>query len=94
MGLFGNRKKSSSAIAKERIKLVLIYDRAGTSSNAEMLEMMRRDIFNVISKYIEIEEEEVDLDIKTAQNQDNGVTSELVAYIPIRKVKKMARNRY
>ena len=87
MGLFGNRKKSSSAIAKERIKLVLIYDRAGTSSNAEMLEM-------IISKYIEIEEEEVDLDIKTAQNQDNGVTSELVAYIPIRKVKKMARNRY
>ena len=49
-GLFGSRKKTSSSIAKDRLKLVLIHDRAGTSSNNEMIEMMKRDILRVISE--------------------------------------------
>ena len=55
-GLFGSRKKTSSSIAKDRLKLVLIHDRAGTSSNNEMIEMMKRDILRVISEYIEIDD--------------------------------------
>lgn len=94
MGLFGKRSKKSSSVAKDRLKLVLIYDRAGTSSNNEMIEMMKRDIMRVISQYIEIEEEEIELDIKTSNNTGEGVTSELVANIPIRKVKKLGKNRY
>ena len=47
-GLFGNKKKTSSSVAKDRLKLVLIHDRAGTSSNNEMIEMMKRDILKVI----------------------------------------------
>ena len=94
MGLFGKRSRQSSSFAKDRFKLVLIYDRAGTSSNNEMIEMMKRDIMRVISQYIEIEEEEIDLDIKTSNNTGEGVTSELVANIPIRKVKKLGKNRY
>ena len=94
MGLFGKRSRKSSSVAKDRLKLVLIYDRAGTSSNNEMIEMMKRDIMRVISQYIEIEEEEIDLDIKTSNNTGEGVPSELVAKIPIRKVKKLGKNRY
>lgn len=94
MAIFGGKKKSSSSVAKDRLKLVLIYDRAGTSSNNEMIEMMKRDILNVISQYIEIEEDEFELDIKTVNNLSDGVTSELVANIPIRKVKKMGRNTF
>ncbi len=94
MGLFRGRKAKSSAVAKDRLKLVLTYDRAGTGSNNEILEMMKRDILMVISKYIEIDEEEFELDIKRSQNMGEGTTTELVANIPIRKVKKMGRNRY
>ena len=93
MGIFGKKTRSSS-VAKDRLKLVLIYDRAGTSSNNEMIEMMKRDILNVISQYIEIEENEIDLDIKTSNSMGEGVTSELVANIPIRRVKKLGKNQY
>ena len=93
MGIFGRKKKSSS-IAKDRLKLVLIYDRAGTSSNNDMIEMMKKDILKVISQYIEIEEDEFHLNIKTAQTPGEGTTSELIANIPIKKVKKMGRNKY
>ena len=93
MGIFGKKRKSSS-IAKDRLKLVLIYDRAGTSSNNDMIEMMKKDILKVISQYIEIEEDEFQLNIKTAQTPGEGTTSELIANIPIKKVKKMGRNKY
>ena len=91
-GVF-RKKQTSSSVAKDRLKLVLIYDRTGTASNNEMIEMMKRDILNVISQYIEIDENEFDLDIKTSNMGDQGVTSEIVANIPIKKVKKMSRNK-
>lgn len=94
MGLFSKKRKSSSTVAKDRLKLVLIYDRAGTSSNNDMIEMMKRDIMRVISEYIEIEEDEFELDIKTSNNVNDGVTSELVANIPIKNVRKMGKNKY
>ena len=93
-GLFGSRKKTSSSIAKDRLKLVLIHDRAGTSSNNEMIEMMKRDILRVISEYIEIDESEFELDIKTAKGGSDRVFSEIVANIPIKRVKKIGRNKY
>ena len=92
MGWF-NRKKKSSSIAKDRLKLVLVYDRAGTSSNNEMIEMMKRDLMQVIERYIDIDEKEFELDIKTVKKPGEGVTSELVANIPIRRVKKLGRNK-
>lgn len=94
MGIFRKKTKTSSSVAKDRLKLVLIYDRTGTSSNIEMIEMMKRDILDVITKYIEIDEEEFTFDIKTSNMGRDGVTSEIVANIPIRKIKVMGRNRY
>lgn len=92
MGLFSKRR--SSSIAKDRLKLVLIYDRAGTSSNNQMIEMMKRDILRVISEYIDIDEQEIEVDIKNNQNSEEGVSSALVANIPIKNIKKMGRNKY
>ena len=46
MDLF--KKKSSGNVAKDRLKLVLVSDRANCSS--EMMEMMKRDIIEVINK--------------------------------------------
>ena len=93
MGLFGKRSRKSSSVAKDRLKLVLIYDRAGTSSNNEMIEMMKRDILKVIQEYIEIDEEEFELDIKNSNIGGEGTTSEIVANIPIKRVKRMTKNK-
>ena len=91
MGWFFNRKKSSQ-VAKDRLKLVLIYDRAGTTSNDDMINMMKRDIMQVISKYVEIDEQEFEIDIKSVQNEEEGISSQLVANIPIKKIKQMVKN--
>ena len=45
--LFGDKKNSKDA-AKERLKLVLIHDRASLSPG--MVEELRRDLIQVISK--------------------------------------------
>lgn len=92
MGWFSRRKKKSSQVAKDRLKLVLIYDRAGTTSNTDMIEMMKRDILQVISKYVEIDENEFEIDLRNVQGGEDGISSQLVANIPIRKVKQMVKN--
>jgi len=89
------RKKSSSSIAKERLKLVLIHDRAGTSPNSNIMEMLRRDIIGVISKYFDVDEHDFDVDISNSADVQRGNTAtRLTANIPIRSIKNIGRNTY
>ena len=79
-------KKSSGSVAKDRLKLVLVSDRANCSP--ELMEQIKNDIINVISKYVEIDAE--GLDIKIAQTEsegNNGSVPALYANIPIRDLK-------
>lgn len=92
MSWFFNKKKSSQ-VAKDRLKLVLIYDRAGTTANTEMIEMMKKDIMDVISKYVVIDEQEFEMDFKNVtDHEQDGISSQLVANIPIVRIKQMTRN--
>ena len=92
MGWFFNRKKSSQ-VAKDRLKLVLIYDRAGTTSNDDMSDMSKKDIMLVISKYVEIDESEVAIDFKSVPSEEEeGISSQLAMNIPIKKIKQMVKN--
>ena len=84
MDLF--KKKSSGNVAKDRLKLVLVSDRANCSS--EMMEMMKRDIIEVISRYMDIDAEALDVKItETESDSNNGMVPALVANIPIRDMK-------
>ena len=47
------RRRSSGTMAKDRLKLVLVSDRA--SCSPETMEMIKNDIIEVISKYMEID---------------------------------------
>ena len=47
------KKKGSSDVAKDRLKLLLVSDRANCSP--EVMEMIKNDIIKVISKYMEID---------------------------------------
>ena len=90
--LFG-RKKSNS-VAKERLKIVLIHDRADTSPNSNILEMIKKDIIKVISNYIDIDEKEFDVNITRGLTEDNLVATRLTANIPIKRIKDIGRNTY
>lgn len=80
---FFNKKEKSKDVAKDRLKLVLIHDRAMLSSG--MLEQMRDDIIAVISKYVEIDKESLNIEI--AENPDNTRRTTLVANIPLKQKK-------
>ena len=93
MGLFNRRKQTSGSVASNRLKLVLTYDRSGTTNNSELMKLLKRDLIKVISEYIEIDDDELFFDIRTSQNESDFVTSELVANIPIKRIKKLPRNK-
>ena len=88
------RKKNSSSIAKERLKLVLIHDRSGTSPTSNLIEMLKKDIIAVISKYFDVREEDFDVEIKNTSGSQNSIETRLTANIPIRSIKNIGRNAY
>jgi len=80
------KKKGSGNIAKDRLKLVLVSDRANCSP--EIMEQIKNDIIAVISKYIEIDQEGLDIKItQTESESNNGVVPALFANIPIKDLK-------
>ena len=84
MDLF--RKKSSGEGAKDRLKLLLVSDRANCSP--EMMEMIKRDIIEVISKYMDIDADALDVKItETESDANNGMVPALFANIPIKDMK-------
>lgn len=90
MDLFGffNRKASSKDVAKSRLKFVLIQDRMNCST--QVLEMLKTDILKVISNYMEIDEEEMDIQITQPKpGADNSDTPVLYANIPIKNLRKV-----
>lgn len=83
--LFG-RKSPSSDIAKDRLKLLLIHDRMNCST--ELLEMMKADIIAVISKYVDVDDNEFDIEISTMETDETRKKSPVLsANIPIKSIK-------
>lgn len=83
----GNESTASKNVAKDRLKLVLVHDRVNCSS--QVLEMLKTDIIKVISNYMEIDEEELDIQITQTQSEENnGTVPVLYANIPIKSMRK------
>lgn len=70
------REKKSAQQAKERLKLVLIHDRAAL--NPGKLDLLKDELIDVISRHIDIDPSAVR--IKVAQD---GQQQRLIAEIPI-----------
>ena len=84
MDLF--KKKSSGDVAKDRLKLLLVSDRA--SCSPEMMEKIKNEIIEVISKYMDIDTEGLDIQItQTESEANNGTVPALFANILIRDIK-------
>lgn len=83
-GLF-NRKSQSKNVAKDRLKLVLVHDRANCST--EVLEMLKNDILKVIAKYMDIDNEELDIQITQTMSDENEKVPILIANIPFKNVR-------
>ncbi|WP_024864826.1 cell division topological specificity factor MinE [Butyrivibrio sp. FCS014] len=80
------KRKSSSDVAKDRLKLVLVSDRATCSP--DIMQKIRSDIIEVLSKYAEIDMDNIDINITQMDTEDNtGKTvPALYANIPIKNM--------
>ena len=72
------RQPSSASTARERLQLVLAHDRCDLS--AELLDQMRKEILEVVAKYVEIDIEEGAVSLET----EDRMTA-LVANLPIKR---------
>jgi cell division topological specificity factor len=80
--VFG-RDSTSADIAKERLRLVLVHDR--TNVSPQFLESLKEELMAVISRYMEIDEDSMDVTLQSGENQ-----VALVANIPVRRMKRAA----
>ena len=79
--MLGRDSDSSKTVAKERLRLVLVHDRASISP--AMLNKLKEELIQVITKYMEIDE--AALEVNLCQD-DRDVA--LVANIPVMKMKR------
>ena len=75
------RRKDTESIARERLKLILVQDRALLSPS--LLEEMRKEIINVISKYLDIQQSDISIQIQRESRK-----TILAAILPVRGVKR------
>lgn len=86
-GLFGRKKTPSAEYAKNRVNFQIHCDRAGV--NPELLENIKKDIFVAISKHIEYDHKDVDINFeKSSSNR-----SVLTASIPITRLRRNEPNK-
>jgi cell division topological specificity factor len=74
--MFGRREPSSREVAKERLQLVLVHDRINIS--AATLDRMKDELITVISRYVEIDADSVEVTFTQSRHE-----SRLVADIPV-----------
>ena len=84
MKLLNRNQKTSKEIAKDRLKVVLIHDRSNISP--EVMQALKNDIIEVISHYMDINKNEMEISL---ENDDNSVA--LLANIPVNRIKNQAK---
>lgn len=75
-------KKNSGEIARKRLKNLLTADRAGCSP--ELLDLIRADFLRSVSRYLEIDSEDVTLRIlRSSSEQVTEVFPAICATVPV-----------
>ncbi len=72
---------SSKDMAVERLRLVLVHDRAGVSPG--LMEALKEDLIQVISKYMDIDEDSMEVSLNS-----NELSAALVASIPVKRIRR------
>ncbi len=75
--------KNSKNVARERLRLVLVHDRTDTAP-VDFLSALKEDLIRVISEYMEIDENALEVSFSSS---DNSVA--LVANIPVIRVRRV-----
>ena len=84
MGVFefrvGRKKPTPGEVAKERLKVVLVHDRL--KLNPELLEVIRNELLSVVSRRLEVDEDQMQVNFAHEAGLDSLRTN-----IPIKRQK-------
>lgn len=84
---FFSKKTTSSDVAKGRLKMALVADRAYCSP--DIMEQIKNDIIDVISRYMDVDKDGLDIQITQADvDGTSGASPAIFANIPIKEVKR------
>ncbi len=65
----GKRKKASASVAKERLMILVAQERA-TRGGPDYLPLLQRELLEVIRKYVNVDNEAVQVRLDTDGHQD------------------------
>jgi cell division topological specificity factor len=69
LSFFVGEKKQTASVAKERLQLILAHERSGRNApSADYLPQLQRELVAVISKYVQIDPNDV---MVSMERQDN-----------------------
>jgi len=82
------RRNPSKKVAKDRLKVVLVSDRANSSN--QVLEMLKNDIVKALNTYMDIDADNLDIQITQSPVDDSQgeYMPMLNANIPIKSIRK------
>lgn len=80
-GVDYTKARASRDVAIERLRLVLVHDRAMVSP--ALLEMLQGEMIEVVSRYLEVDPEGAEVHLTT-----NDEVATLVASVPVRRVRR------
>jgi len=72
MGLFDflrSRQKGSASVATERLRIIVAQQRA-RSGQPDYLPLLRRELLEVIRKYVNIDPEAIEINVEREGNQE------------------------
>lgn len=81
IGKFFKDDNTSKNIAVERLRLVLVHDRANISPG--LMEALKEDLIAVISKYMDIDEDSMEINLNSGE-----LSAALVANIPVKRIRR------
>ena len=84
--LFKRSVKVSGKVASRRLIQLLMADRV--SCPAEITDSIYTDIVSVLSKYVEIDTQNIDIKITQKENQNRSMVPLLTVYAPFKEVNR------
>lgn len=69
--------------AVDRLRLVLVHDRAKVTPG--LMEKLKEEIIKAITRYVEIDEGQMEMELTSCENR-----AELVASIPVNRIRRVS----
>jgi cell division topological specificity factor len=70
LAFFLGEKKKTANVAKERLQIILAHERSGANHKPDYLAALQRDLIVVISKYININPNDIKVNLERQDDLD------------------------